>query len=232
MRRWVLVLAAVALGAAAGAAHASTRLGAAVLVGCDRGVAVFEGRIVPLRGAVKAQMRFTLQARTPEEPEWRSVAAPGWGAWITAPKGSRYLYDRRVEQLIAPGQYRAVVAFRWRDVHGRTLRRERATSRVCRQPDPRPDLLVTALRAGGRYVAVVANRGRGAAGPFTVAFTRNGEPLGSVAVPGLAPNASTNAVLTGVPGCSAGDLITAQADSGDTVDEVDEDGNVLSVTCS
>src|SRR5258705_2174788 len=110
-----LVIMAVALFATAPTAHAATKLGQAVLVRCDAGVATFEGRVMPLRRALKAQMRFTLQARTPEEPEWARVQTPGFGTWITAPKVGRYLYDKTVEELLAPGEYRAVVEFRWRD---------------------------------------------------------------------------------------------------------------------
>jgi hypothetical protein len=232
MKRWVILICgvAVALGAAA-PAHASVKLGQAVLRSCDDGVAVFEGRVTPLRRAAKAQMRFTLEARTPEEPEWRRVAADGFGTWITAPpKVARYLYDKTVEELIAPADYRAVVQFRWRDAKGRTLRSEHAVSKVCRQPDPRPDLEVSALTIGARYIALLTNSGRGDAGPFSVAFTHNGEPLGTVAVDGLAAGAATRVALT-APACAPGELIAAQADSGDTVDEADEAGNVLSVTC-
>ena len=231
MRRWALVIAAVALLVPAHTAHAATRLGQAVLLRCDDGVATFEGRVTPLRRAAKAQLRFTLQARTPEEPQWRTVTAPGFGSWITAPKVGRYLYDKTVQELLSPGEYRAVVHFRWRDARGHSVRTERAVTKVCRQPDKRPDLVVTALKAGARYVAVLLNRGRGDAGPFTVAFTRNGESLGTVSVPGLDAGQSTSAVLTTAPACVGGELIDAQADSLDEVDEADEDGNVLGVTC-
>jgi CARDB len=223
-----LVITAVALAVTAPSAHASTKLGQAVLTRCATGVATFEGRITPLRRAAKAQMRFTLQARTPEQPEWRRVQAPGFSAWITAPRAGRYLYDKTVEQLLAPGEYRAVVHFRWRDARGRTVRSERATTKACRQPDPRPDLAVAVLKPG--YSAVITNTGRGDAGSFAVAFTRNGEPVGSVTVNGLRAGERTTATLSAPP-CSPGDLIAAQADSRDEIDEADEDGNVLSVTC-
>jgi hypothetical protein len=234
MIRRTVLLTLFGLLLAAAPAHAAQ----VVVLRCTHGATpaersvTFEGRIAAIARSRRMQMRFTLQAHTPDEPAWDRVAVPGFGTWITAPRGTRYLYDKRVEQLVAPGDYRAVVAFRWRDAQGRTVRREQATSRVCHQPDPRPDLAVVALRAGARYVAVVANRGRGVAGPFTVAFTRNGEPLGSVAVSGLASGTTTDAVLRGAPACSAGDQIAAQVDAGDAVDEVDEDGNVLTVTCS
>jgi hypothetical protein len=230
MWRWTLVILAVALGASAQPAHAATKLGQAVLARCDEGVATFEGRVTPLRRAVKAQLRFTLQARTPEDQEWTRVPTPGFGSWITAPRVGRYLYDKTVEELLAPGDYRALVEFRWRDARGHTLRAERAYTRVCRQPDPRPDLAIAALRVGDRYVATVSNDGRGDAGPFTVAFTRNGEPLGTVDVQGLPAGERTTATLTAAP-CTAGEAIAAQADSADAVEEADEDGNVLTVTC-
>jgi hypothetical protein len=231
MWRWTLVIAAVVL-ATASPAHAATRLGSAVLLRCDEGVATFEGRVTPMRRATKAQMRFTLQARTPDEPTWRNVTTPGFGSWITAPaKAGRYLYDKTVEELLAPAEYRAVVRFRWRDAHGRTLRTENATTKVCRQPDPRPDLEIVALKTGARYVAVLRNTGRGDAGPFEVAFTRNDESLGLVSVDGLAAGATKSAVLSTAPACMPGELIAAQVDPLDAVDEADEDGNVLSQTC-
>jgi CARDB protein len=232
MRRLVAFLCGftVALGAAA-PAHAAVKLGQAALLRCSTGVAVFEGRVTPLRRAAKTQMRFTLEARTPEEPQWQRVPADGFGTWITAPpKVGRYLYDKTVEELIAPADYRAVVQFRWRDAKGHTLRSERAVSKVCRQPDPRPDLEVSSLTIGARYVALLTNSGRGDAGPFSVAFTHNGEPLGTVSVDGLAAGATTRVALT-ASACAPGELIAAQADSGDAVDEADEGGNVLSVTC-
>jgi hypothetical protein len=232
MWRRILVIAAVAF-ATAPPAHAATRMGSAVLLRCDGGVATFEGRVTAIKRAAKAQMRFTLQARTPEEPMWRSVSAPGFGSWLTAPpKAGRYVYDKTVQHLLAPAEYRALVRFRWRDAQGRVLRTESATTKVCRQPDPRPDLQIVALKTGARYVAVIRNTGRGDAGPFSVAFTRNGESLGLVAIAdGLKSGAQTSAVLSTAPACVAGELIAAQADPLDEVDEADEDGNVLSQTC-
>ena len=232
MWRLTLVIAAVVL-ATASPAHAATRMGQAVLLRCGTGVATFEGKVSAWKRGTKAQMRFTLQARTPEEPVWRAVSAPGFGTWLTAPKGAgRYVYDKTVQQLLAPAEYRAVIRFRWRDAQGRVLRSESATTKLCRQPDPRPDLQIVALKTGARYVAVIKNTGRGDAGPFSVAFTRNGESLGLVAIAdGLKSGAQVSAVLSTAPACVSGELIAAQVDPLDEVDEADEDGNVLSVTC-
>lgn len=207
---------------------------------CDKDarVVVFAGRVSAVRGAYKMQMRFHLQARTPDDPVWRKVPADGFGTWITAPRGlGRYRYDKTVDNLLAPARYRAVVDFRWRDARGHVIRTSHATSRACRQPDPRPDLTVAQVRiapaavAGRRrYVAVIANDGRSDAGTFDVDFTRNGMPIGTVTVARLAAGQERN-VFVSAPACSPGDEIVAVVDARSAVDESDEDDDVLSVIC-
>ncbi len=67
-----------------------------------------------VRGAARMQMRFTLQARTPDTTRWSAVAAPGFGTWVSsAPGTSRYVYTKRVEGLLAPASYRVQLRFRW-----------------------------------------------------------------------------------------------------------------------
>src|SRR3954468_7222270 len=189
------------------AAHAS--YGKAVLTTCDTQLrtATFEGRMSALR-KTKMQLRFTLQASTPDAPRWRTIEAPGFGTWITAPAGyGRYTYDKTVEDLLAPASYRTVVRFRWKDARGRVVRSAKSTSAACRQPDSRPDLTVRELRYGPRgYVAVVVNRGRSAADAFDVDFLRAGAPAGTGTVAGLAPGASTTVVVPGRP-CGAGEQL-------------------------
>jgi hypothetical protein len=241
--RVVLICSIAVLLLAAAPAHAWSPGGVSV-TRCDKGltpdgrVVVFEGRISAVHGARRMQMRFTLQARTPDDPAWRKVTAAGFGAWITAPRGvSRYLYDKTVDNLLAPASYRAVVDFRWRDAGGHVIRSSHATSRSCRQPDPRPDLTVGQLRvapaaAAGRrrYVATIANAGRGAAGAFDVDFTRNGTPIGTVTVSHLTAGRERN-VFVSAPACAPGDEIAAVVDARDAVDESDEDDDVLSIIC-
>jgi hypothetical protein len=184
------------------------------------------------------QMRFTLQAGTPDAPAWAKVAAPGFGTWITARRGAPvYLYDKTVDGLLAPAGYRAVVDFRWRDAAGRVIRTSRDTSRTCHQPDPRPNLsaggldIQPAAEAGRRrYVATLVNTGRGAAGPFEVDITREGALLGSLQIAGLAAGAHRTVALAG-PACTPGEQIAVVVDAANAVDESDEGDNVLSVIC-
>jgi hypothetical protein len=214
------------------AAHASS-YGKAVLTNCDKQLrtATFEGRISALRHT-KMQMRFTLQAWTPDTRRWRKIDAPGFSTWITAPAGyGKYTYDKTVEDLLAPASYRTVVHFRWKNARGRTVRSERSTSGSCRQPDSRPDLTVRDVRYGPRgYVAVVVNRGRSAAETFNVDFLRAGKPAGTGTVAELEPGEFTTVVVPGKP-CLPGEQIQAIADPLAQVDEANEENNALLAPC-
>ena len=143
MFRWSVALVLFAL-LVPGNAQAASPYAKATVARCDRDLneAMFSGRVSAYRRSAKMQMRFTLQALTPDEPSWRKVDALGFGEWITVPSGfKKYTYDKTVQGLLAPASYRAVVHFRWRDARGKLIRSERAVSGVCRQPDSRPDLV-------------------------------------------------------------------------------------------
>lgn len=210
----------------------STGLGKALLASCDRDthVAKFQGQVSALRNT-KMQMRFTLQVSTPDVPRFRRVVAEGFGDWITAPAVRKYTYDKTVEGLLVPASYRAVIEFRWRDAHGKTVRSERSTSRVCRQPDLRPDLVLRNVRHDrDGYVAVVLNKGKQPAGAFDVEFLRNGKAIGATRVVGVAPGATVDVFLPG-PRCGEGEELLAVVDPLSEVDEIDEENDSLKVTC-
>jgi hypothetical protein len=200
--------------------------------------AVFEGSMRAWRHSVRLQMRFRLQARTPDDPVWRAIAAPGFGTWQSAAAGvRRFVYDKRVERLIAPASYRVVLRFRWLDRRGRVVGRARRISAACRQPDPRPDLVVRQLlvtdagpgRAG--YVAVVANTGRTTAGAFGVSFEAVGTPFGELEAAPLAPGATVRVPVEG-PACTPGEALAAVVDPEGLVDESDEADNELDTICA
>jgi hypothetical protein len=238
LRRATFAAVAAALLLAA-PAHAAAPGGVAVLR-CDKvaHAVVFEGRIAAIHRSKRMQLRFTLQARTPDDPVWRKVGADGFGAWIAAPRSvSRYLYDKTVENLLAPASYRAIVDFRWRDARGKVFHTSRATSAGCRMPDPRPDLTVEQVRvdpaaqAGKRrYVAIVANDGRGDAGPFEIDFTREGTLIGTLTLDGLRAGSERTVFLTAAA-CAPGEQIAATADARAAVDESDEDDDTQSTLC-
>jgi hypothetical protein len=240
MVRWTrsigLSLAVFAL-VAARADAAVGDYGKAVVVSCDKDLreAVFEGQMRVYRKAPKLQMRFTLQASTPDAPKWGKVALPDFSEWITAPANvGKYTYDKTVEDLLAPASYRAVVDFRWKSRAGKTIRTEQAISPVCKQPDARPDLVVRNVRIeDNSYVGVVFNRGREAAGPFAVDFLLDGTSVGTVEVTGLAPQTPIT-VMTPAPAtpCAPSTPLEVVADARAQVDEADEENNAFSTSCN
>jgi hypothetical protein len=209
----------------------------ATLIACEHGAepaAEFEARMGTVPGAVRMRMRFTLQVLTPARPGYRRVAAPGFGGWTTSDPGTtRYVYTRRVEDLVGPASYRVVVRFRWLDAADEVIARDRAHSRPCRQQDVRPNLTIRDLAiepgpdaATRRYVARVRNTGRRPAGAFDVAV---GE-LPPVTVPSLGPGRERTVEVTG-PACEPGSAITAVADPADLLDERSETDNELTLGC-
>jgi CARDB protein len=231
MRRFAVVIAFFALAAPAqAAAPASVDLTACVPR--DR-AAEFEARMGQVEDAAKLRMRFTLQARKPGKKAYRRVAAPGFSGWTTADPGtSRYVFTRRVEGLIGPARYRAMVRFKWVDARGKTILSARRFSKACRQPDHRPNLKIKALSHEGkhRYVALVANNGGTATGPFELQVAIAGTPLDPVSADGLEPHTQRLVTLRG-PRCVAGDALVATADPLDLIDERNELDNVFSATC-
>jgi hypothetical protein len=232
MRRFAVVIAFFALAAPAqAAAPASVALTACVPA--DR-AAEFEARMGKVEDGVKLKMRFTLQARKAGKKAYRRVAAPGFSGWTTADPGtSRYVFTRRVEGLIGPARYRAMVRFKWLDARGKTILSARRYSKVCRQPDHRPNLKVKALSHEGkhRYVALVANTGRTATGAFELQVAIAGTRLDPVSVDSLEPHTQRLVTVRG-PRCLAGSALTAAADPLDLVDERNEADNVFSATCA
>ena len=232
MRRIIALIVFFALAAPAQAATpASVALTACVPR--DR-AAEFEARMGEVVGAERLKMRFTLQAQKPGRRSYHRVAAPGFSDWTTADPGtSRYVFTRRVEGLVGPARYRAMVRFRWLDADGRTIRSTRRYSRACRQPDHRPNLKIKALSREGkrRYVALVANNGRTATGVFELEVAIGDTQLEPVSVDSLEPHTQRLVTVRG-PRCITGNVLTATADPLDLVDERSETDNVFSAPCA
>jgi hypothetical protein len=238
MVRWgrIIGLSLVVFAVLAGRADAAG-YGKAVVVSCDKDAreAVFEGQVRVYRKAPRMQMRFTLQAQTPDAPKWRKVEVPDFSGWINAPVNvGKYTYDRTVQDLLAPASYRAVIEFRWKSRSGKTLRTERATSPVCRQPDARPDLVVRNVRLqDGSFVGVIVNRGREVTGAFAVDFLLDGVSVGTVAVEALDPRAPLTVMTPAPKGpCAPGAALEVVADPRGEVDESDEENNSFSTSCN
>jgi hypothetical protein len=244
LRAAVLALLTLALAAPAAGAAVPRWAAKAVVDDCQRGrddtdrAAVFEGQMRTVRGAARMQMRFTLQARTPDSIRWSTVDAPGFGTWVSsAPGTSRYVYTKRVEGLLAPASYRVQLRFRWLSDRGRTLAAARRSSRACRQPDPRPNLVVssltvqrTAFAGRYRYVAFVRNTGRSPAEESALRVAFGGTRLPLAPVLALEPGEGVQVTVEG-PACGEGAPVDADADAGDAIDERDEADNRFTRLC-
>jgi hypothetical protein len=233
MKRLVLIATVLAGLVPAATASAKPR---AVVSACDRThrTAAFEGRMDTVQGASRMQMRFRLQVSTPDEPAWSRVLVPGFSAWVTSDPGrTRYVYTKRVEALLAPAAYRVILKFRWLDADGAVLRTANATSRSCRQPDPRADLRVVSLDlAPGpdqRYDITLRNAGRSDAASSVVRLALPDGTVLSAGVPPIAPGGRENVFVSG-PACRPGAPVTVTADALDAVDERNE-ANAVSLPC-
>ena len=241
MRRAALITAAIATLAAPAAARAgdAPKL-RAVVSSCQTGAdpasraASFTASMPAKGDTARMAIRFDLQQRTVDGGVWRKVPAPSFGRWERSRPGvAGFVYAKDVHGLTAPGEYRAVVRFRWFADDG-TVQETRRTTPSCKQPDQRPDLV------GGRvqvqpnsdgttaYRIAIRNKGRSAAGPFAVTLGADGTELVRTTVAGLAPGATTTVELDG-PACTPGLQVTI--DAGDAVDETSETGAVVVPAC-
>jgi hypothetical protein len=102
----------------------------------SRRTAVFTGSMPRVRDAARLAMRFDLYERRPGRG-WRRLAVPNFGRWERSATGvAGFVFDKRVQRLDAPAQYRVTVRFRWYDADGDVLRHARRTSRRCVEPAP------------------------------------------------------------------------------------------------
>jgi hypothetical protein len=196
--------------------------------------AEFEARMGEVAGATRLKMRFTLQVRKTGQRAFHRVVAPGFRSWTTAAPGKKsWVFTRRVEALLGPARYRALVRFQWLDLNGKTIAHAKKLSRACKQPDHRPNLKVTSLTRTGkrRYVALVVNNGRTPSGAFDLQLAVGEALVAPVSVAGLAPQEQRLVTLHG-PRCEAGTALTATADPLDTVDERNELDNAFTATCA
>jgi CARDB protein len=245
MRRVLLLVALTAL-AAPGAAHAQApplrvKL-ASCLSGPDAGsrTAVFTGSMPSIKGTRRMWMRFDLLARGRVAADFAPVKVPGLGVWQKSAPGrpSGFVFTQRVQALVAPGAYLAVVHFRWYGKGGKLLRSAKRETGVCKQPDQRSDLragLVTAVPGAlpdqAIYSLDVANRGHGDAAPFDVILSvADVDQPAQRVEDGL--EAGAKRTLTFVaPRCRPGSIVRFTLDARGEVDEVDEATNVTERVC-
>lgn len=209
----------------------------------DARTAVVGTSMMPVPGSKRLALRIDLFQRPLSGGRWLQRGdVPGLGIW-TSPSdpsiGSRpndvYKFRQAVGRLVVPFAYRFRVSFRWSDAAGKTVREATVTTATCREPDLRPDLVVTGVSVvpdadAGRavYTVTVRNVGRS---PSTAVGVGATFPATTRYVRGLAPLESADVVFVG-PACIAGAPgPTFLVDLAKTIDEARETNNSRLVTC-
>lgn len=252
MRRSVRLMAAsaaalalLAPAAAPAGAQVPTPLGVKVKT-CATGAdlpsryAVFTASMPAIEQATTLALRFDLYAEVAGKPERRLTGVPNFGVWErSAPGVPGFVYDKRVDALIAPARYRVRVSFRWLDRKGRVVRRLVRTSGACRQPDKRPDLRVADIgfepdpgdQGSIRYAVTIRNTGRGPVpAPSSVGLQVGGLAQPLLTLPALDAGAAATVVFT-APACLPGSTVRALADAAKGVVEVVEDDDAAVRAC-
>jgi hypothetical protein len=197
-------------------------------------VVSFVGSMPAIGGDERMRMRFEFQRLRPRDQRWQRMrGVPGFGTWETAEPGrAGFVFHKRVDGLLVPASYRAVVRFRWEDSAGRTRRSASRRTGACTQPDLRPNLVpgpltgIFDVRPGlAVYTLVVRNAGRSPAARFTV---RVG--TASTEVDGLEPQAQRTVIVVS-PICLAGTSTLVEVDPFSQIDESHERGNVARRRC-
>ena len=94
-----------------------------------------------VKGANRMPMRFDAAPAAARRAVRSSSTAPAWVSGNSARASvETYRFRKRVENLVAPAAYRAVISFRWLRRNGKVARVRRTRPPTCRQPDLRPDL--------------------------------------------------------------------------------------------
>lgn len=202
--------------------------------------AVFTGSMPARRGTDRMAMRFALQIREPADSAYRAVKAPSFGRWERSQAGRRgFIYSKRVDGLKAPATYRTVVRYRWFDASGDVIASAKRTTPLCRQPDPRPNLRLLALRAAAgptpgttTYLLTVVNSGRGPAAAFEVeAGPDDGGAVATVTVGGMAAREARVLEVT-ARSCAPGGRVRIRLDVGALIAESSEGDNDVRRSCS
>jgi hypothetical protein len=95
----------------------------------------FATQMTALAGTPRMAIEIELQERSPTNPVFHTVIAPGLGVWRQSETGVKiYKYVKQLTNLTAPAVYRAQVRYRWFDERGRLVRRAQRTTDTCVQP--------------------------------------------------------------------------------------------------
>ena len=235
-----LLAAALLVGGLTGTAGAASRTAVKVSA-CEVGkvpearLATFEGRMRPVKGAVRMAMRFELLSQTASTQAAEPVTAPDLSPWRRSRAGvSEFSYAQTVKGLAQGVTYSSLVHFRWYDARGRVIRRAERRSGTCVQDGDLPNLVLGSVKSArgsvegtAVYTVSVGNTGQGDVDAFTVSLIADGAHIDTRTIDGLESGEFTTVRFTG-PYCAR---LRAVVDRGDRVPETVEEDNELRARC-
>lgn len=208
----------------------------------DVRTAVVAASMRPVGAGRRLALKVDLYQRPLSGGRWALRAdVPGLGVW-TPPSdpsiGSRvndvFKYRQAVGRLVVPYAYRFRVSFRWSDASGAVVREAVATTAICREPDLRPDLMLSDVTVEdgptadtSLYTVTVRNAGRSSASNVGVTWSLSSATR---TIRRLGPYESVELTFTGAR-CQAPAGPTFLVDPANAIDEARETNNSLLATC-
>jgi hypothetical protein len=198
----------------------------------------------PLAGTRRLAVKFELLQRSGGSAQ-SMVHAGDLGVWVSPANptlgqvpGDVWRLDKTVLDLAAPATYQFRVIYRWTGANG-VLGTAVRVSRLCRQPELRPDLAVGLLSVtpvAGQpdrdlYTALITNRGLTGAGPFEVLFVPGGSAASTpMSISSLGPGRSRTLSFTG-PVCDPSNPPRVTVDAARQVDDYNRANNTAAAVC-
>jgi hypothetical protein len=97
--------------------------------------ATFTAQMTAVTGTQHMAIQMEIQERTPADPSFHTVTAPGLGVWSESETGVKiYKFVKQFTNLAAPADFRALVHYRWIDNRGRTIAHTQRRTPLCEQP--------------------------------------------------------------------------------------------------
>jgi hypothetical protein len=201
--------------------------------------ATFAAEMTATHKTQQMRVRFTLLERLPTDSALHPATAPGLNVWQKSTPGiGLFRYSQEVANLPAPGDFRALVDFRWYNAHHAVIRRSHRLTPICRMPDERPHLRVGAItRTPGsqpqttQYDVTIRNDGLGPAQNVAVLLTIDGAAQPEQTIAELAP-ASTQTLTFNGPQCGPTGSLSVTLDPAASVDQTTRMDDMKTVGCA
>ena len=198
----------------------------------------------PIKGTAHMQLEVELFVSTATSPAFSNLPGTNLDTWLSPQDpnlgqrpGDTWVEQHPVANLAAPAAYRFSISFRWLGSSGQVLKTVTRLTRVCHQPELRPDLAVQSFTAApvaghpniDQYTAVIANQGGGPAKDFEIQFT-DGSKVVTRTIAFLGKGASRTVTFAG-PLCVSAAPPTLVLDPSGAIDDSNRANNTATATC-